>query len=121
MDAKVKVFKRDDKGDLFLVQNLTMGEADFNWDIRLGNKLIIAAKNLAAEETLSPVLIPTMSEDKNQQLKLAHTAVSDVVDQANRDLRESAAAQSEKSRDFLCSGPNKCKEEGGREVSTNCS
>ena len=62
-----------------------MGEVDFNQFTRLRNQLVIAAKNFAREEVLSPVLIPTLSEDKKEQLKLAHKVV-DVVDRANRKI-----------------------------------
>ena len=40
-------------------------------------------KNFARDETLIPVLIPTMSRDMDEQLKLAHKVV-DVVDRTNR-------------------------------------
>ena len=51
--------------------------------MRLRNQLLNAAENFAREENLTPVLIPTMSEDKDEQLKMAHKVV-DVVDRANR-------------------------------------
>ena len=44
-----------------------------------------AAKNFAREENLTPVPIPTMSKDMNEQLKLAHKVV-DVVDRAKRKI-----------------------------------
>ena len=47
--------------------------------MRLRNQLIKAAENFAREENLTPVLIPTMSEDMDEQLKLAQKVV-DVVD-----------------------------------------
>ena len=50
--------------------------------MRLRNQLVIAAENFGREENLSPVLIPTMSNDLNEQLKLAHNVV-DPVDRAN--------------------------------------
>ena len=83
LDVKLKVFRKDDKKDFRLVQNLTMGEADFNQFVRLRNQLVIAAENFAREENLTPVLIPTMSKVMHEQLKLAHKVV-DVVDRANR-------------------------------------
>ena len=60
-----------------------MGEADFNQFMRLRNRLVNAAKNFAREGILTPVLIPTMSKDMDEQLKLAHKVV-DVVDRTNR-------------------------------------
>ena len=85
LDVKLKVFRKDDKKEFRLVQNLTMGEADFNQFIRLRNHLVNAAENFAREENLTPVLIPTMSRDMDEQLKLAHKVV-DVVDRTNRKI-----------------------------------
>ena len=84
-DVKLKVFRKDDKKEFRLVQNLTMGEADFNQFMRLRNQLVNAAENFAREENLTPVLIPTMSRDMDEQLKLAHKVV-DVVDRTNRKI-----------------------------------
>ena len=83
LGCKTKVFRKDDKKEFRLVQNLTMGEADFNQFMRLRNQLVNAAENFAREENLTPVLIPKMSKDMDEQLKLAHKVV-DVVDRANR-------------------------------------
>ena len=83
MDVKLKVFKKDDNKEFRLVQNLTMGEADFIQFVRFKNKLVVSAQNFAREENLTPVLISTMSKDMDEQLKLAHKVV-DVVDRANR-------------------------------------
>ena len=85
LDVKLKVFRKDDKKEFRLVQNLTMGEADFNQFMRLSNQLVNAAEHFAREENLTPVLIPTMSKDIAEQLKLAHKVV-DVVDRANRKI-----------------------------------
>ena len=85
LDLRLKVFRKDDTKEFRLVQNLTMGEADFNQFMRLRNKLVDAAGNFAREENLTPVLIPTMSKDMDQQLKLAHKVV-DVVDRTSRKI-----------------------------------
>ena len=85
LDVKLKVFKRHDKKEFRLVQNFTMGEADFNQFMKLRNQLVNAAENFAREENLTPVLIPTMSRDMDEQLKLAHKVV-DVVDRTNRKI-----------------------------------
>ena len=85
LDAKLKVFKKDDNKQLRLVQNLTMGEANFNQFLRLRNQLVKAAENFAREENLTPLLIPTMSRDVDEQLKLARKVV-DVVDRTNRKI-----------------------------------
>ena len=55
-----------------------MGEADSNQLVRLRNQLVNAAESFFREENLTPVLIPTMSKDMVEQLKLVHKVV-DVV------------------------------------------
>ena len=62
-----------------------MGEAGFNQFMRLRNQLVNAAENFAKEEKWTSVLIPKVSEDMDEQLKLAHKVV-DVVDRANRNF-----------------------------------
>ena len=81
--VKPKEFKGDDNRDFGLVQNLTMGEGYFKRFIRLRNQMVNAAENLSREENLSPMLIPTMSKDMNEKLKLANKLI-DVVDRTNR-------------------------------------
>ena len=49
------------------------------------NQLVNAAENFAGQEFLTPVLIPTMSKDLDEQLKLIHRVV-DVVNRANRKI-----------------------------------
>ena len=85
LDVKLKVFKKDDKKEFRLVQNLTMEEADFNQFMGLRNQLVNAAEIFSREENLTPVLIPTMSRDMDEQFKLAHKVV-DVVDRGNRKI-----------------------------------
>ena len=82
---KLKVFKKDDNKEFRLIQKLTVGEADFNQFMRLRNQLVKAAENLATEENLTALLIPTMFKNMDEQLKLAHKLV-DVVDRANRKI-----------------------------------
>ena len=70
-----------------------MGEADFNEFMQLKNQLVNATENCAREENLTPVLIPTMSKDMDEQLKLAQKVV-DVVDRGKqKDLCDSAVVQ----------------------------
>ena len=85
LDLKLKLFRKDDKKEFRLVQSLTMGEADLKEFMRLRNQLVNAAENFAREENLTPVLIPTMSIDMDEQLKLAHKVV-EVVDRANKNI-----------------------------------
>ena len=85
LDVKLKVFRKDDKKEFCLVQNLILGEADFKQFMRLRNQLVNVAENFAREENLTPVLIPTISKDIDEQLKLAHKVV-DIVDRANRKI-----------------------------------
>ena len=86
LDVKLKVFRKDDKKEFRLAQNLTMGEADFNQFMRLRNQLFNAAENFAREENLTPVLIPTMSRDMDEQLKHKTHKVIDVMDRTNRKI-----------------------------------
>ena len=69
-----------------------MGKENFNQFMRLRNQLVNAAENFAREENLTPIVIPTMSRDMDEQLKLAHKVV-DIVDRTNKDLCDSAAVQ----------------------------
>ena len=85
MEVKLNLFKKGDKKEFRPVQNLTMGEADFKQFMRLRNQLVNAAENFAREENLTPVLLPTMSRDMDEQFKLALNVV-DVVDGANRKI-----------------------------------
>ena len=84
LDVKLKVFRKDDEKEFRLVQNLTRGETNSNQFIRLGD-LLVNAENFAREENLTPVLLPTMSKDMDEQLKLAHKVI-EVVDRANRKI-----------------------------------
>ena len=85
MDEKLKVFKKDEYKEFRLVQNLTTGETDFHQFTQLRNQLVNAAESYDREEKLTPVLIPTMSKDMDEHLKLALKIV-DVVDRANRNI-----------------------------------
>ena len=82
MDVNFKKIKKDDNKESQLVQNFTLGEADVNQFMWLKNQRENTAENFVRAENLSPVLIPTMSEDMLEQLKLAHKVV-DVVDRAS--------------------------------------
>ena len=44
LGVKLKVFKKDDKKEFRLAQNVTMGETDFKQYIRLRNQLVKAAE-----------------------------------------------------------------------------
>ena len=85
LDVKLKVLKKDDNKEFRLVQNLTMGEADLIQFMPLRIQLLNPAKKLAREESLAPVLMPKMSTDMDEQIKLALKVV-DVVDRANRKI-----------------------------------
>ena len=74
-----------DVRELRLVQNLTMREADFNQFMRLTKQVVIETENFAREENLSLVLIPTMSKDMDEQIKLSHKVV-DRMHRANRKI-----------------------------------
>ena len=53
--------------------------------MRLRNQLVNAAEKFARGEILTPVLIPTMSRDIDEKLKLVHKLV-DIVDRTNRKI-----------------------------------
>ena len=67
LDVKIKVFQRDDNSDFRMVQNLTMGEAQFNQFLQLRNQLVNEAEKLGREENLTPVLQTTMPKDMDEQ------------------------------------------------------
>ena len=81
--VKLEVFKKYDNKEFRLVQNLTMGRADFNQFMPLRNQLVNAAENFAKEENLSPEPMPTLQKDMDERFKLAHKMV-DAVNWANR-------------------------------------
>ena len=68
LGCKTQGIQEDDKKEFRLVQNLTMGEAAVNQFMRLKSQLVNALENFAREENLTPVLIPTMSKDMDEQL-----------------------------------------------------
>ena len=53
--------------------------------MQLKYQLVITAEKFVRGESSSPVLIPTISKDLDEQLKLAHKVV-DVVDRASRNI-----------------------------------
>ena len=85
LDVRLKVIRKDDKKEFRLVQNLTMRDANFNQFLQLKNHLVNAAENFARERDLTPLVIPTMSKEMDEQLKLAHKVV-DVLERGNRKI-----------------------------------
>ena len=84
LDIKLKVFKREDKNAEFrLRQNCSMGKADFNQCIRQRNQLVDAADNFLREQSLSPILQSTLSNDMEEQLNLVNEVI-EVVDRPRR-------------------------------------
>ena len=75
LDVKLEIFKEDDNKEFRPVQILTLGEVDFNQFMRLRNQLVIAEGNFPTEEKLSPVLIPPLSKNMDEQVKLAQKVV----------------------------------------------
>ena len=78
------MFKKIDNRDFLLVQNLTIGRADFNQFMRFMNQLGVTAETIGRQKNLSPVLIPTTSNDMDEQLKQAPK----LVDVVNRSCRK---------------------------------
>ena len=87
--------------------------------MRLRNQFVIAAQNFAWGQSLSPVLIPTMSKDMDEQLKLAHKEV-DVVDRPCRKICASLLLYTMDNLETYSQIWFSCKQDGGRENSTNC-
>ena len=83
--VKLKVFNNIGIKDSLLVQKPEMGQAVFNQFMRLKNQLALAARNFGREENLSPVLIPTMSKDMDEQSKQAHKVI-EIVGRINRKI-----------------------------------
>ena len=85
LDENLKAYKKNDSKEFRLVQIFTMGEADFNQLMQLRIELVIAAGNFGRGENLPHCLIPTVSQDMDEQLKLVHKVV-DEVDRANKKI-----------------------------------
>ena len=51
--------------------------------MHLSNRVVLGVGNFVREKNLSPLVIPTLSKDMDEQLKLAHK-LADLVDRANR-------------------------------------
>ena len=62
-----------------------MGETNSNQFMHSKKKLVFAVEHFGREENLSPVLIPTMSKDMDEQLKLSRSMV-DIVNRANKKI-----------------------------------
>ena len=81
MQLELNVVNEIDNKVFRVVQNTGMGESDINQFMQLRNQLVIAADIFGGGRNLSPIHIPTMSKDMDEQLTLAHKMV-DVVDRA---------------------------------------
>ena len=80
LDVTLKVFKKDENKEFRLVQNLTMGETDFNQFIRLRKQLVVAVRDFSKEENLAPAQVELLAKDMEEQLKRTH----EVVEAADR-------------------------------------
>ena len=96
--VKLNVFKKDDIKEFQLVQNLTREESEFRQFMRLRIDEVTAAENFTREKNLSSVVIPTLSKNTDEPLKLTHKVV-DVVDRANRKI-DSAAVHCGQATEF---------------------
>ena len=120
LDVNLKDFKKDDSKEFRLVQNLTIGEADFNQFLRLRNQLVDAVENFAREKNLTLVLTPTMSKDMDKQLKLAHKVV-DLVDRANKKICVTLLRYNvDKPESSFAQVQSFARKKERREVSTSC-
>ena len=72
LGCRTQSFQEDDKKEFRKIQNLTKGEVDFNQFMQLRSQLVTAAEKYPREENFSPVLIPRLSKNMDEQLTLAH-------------------------------------------------
>ena len=79
MHLELNGVKEIDNKVFRLVPTTRMGESDIKQFMQTINQLAIAAENFGGGRNLSPIHIPTMSKDMDEQLTLAHKMV-DVVD-----------------------------------------
>ena len=82
---KFEVSKGDDTRTFRLDKKLTRGESDFNQFVQLRNQLVLLSENFGGEQVLSPIQIPKMSKETEDQLKMTGRAVN-VVDCPNRKM-----------------------------------
>ena len=97
-----------------------MGEGAFKPFRQLRNQLVNATDKFGREKNLAPVLIPTLSKDMDEQLKLAHKLIDIRGSSKQKDFCDSALVKCGQARDFIRSCRIFCKEQGEREVSTIC-
>ena len=71
VDVKLKVFKKGETKEFRVLQNLTKGEAYLEHFGQLKSQLVVIAKDFGTKRHLNPVLIPTVSKDLDEKLKLA--------------------------------------------------
>ena len=70
------MFKKTDNKEFRLVKYLTIGEAEFSQIMRLRNRWSLQQKTLLQKKTpVTPAVIPILSKDMDEQLKLAHKVV----------------------------------------------
>ena len=79
MDVKLKDIEKNDNKEFRLQQNLSVEESDFNQFLRVRNQMVIVAQNFGREQKISPLQIPALSKDIDQQPKLPHGVV-DILD-----------------------------------------
>ena len=72
LDVIFEFFWKDDDRDFQLVQNITMGESNFNQFKQPTNHLVVTNENFASEHTVSPIEI-TISSYLEEQLNFVHT------------------------------------------------
>ena len=82
---KLKVFKKDENKQFRLIQNLTMGEPDFNQFIPPMIRLVVVVRDFSKEENLPPARVKLLAKDMEELLKLTHKVV-EVVDRSHRKI-----------------------------------
>ena len=80
---KLKVLKKDENKEFRLIQNLTLGEVDFNQFIRLRYQLVVAVRGFTKKENLPAVQVKLLTKDMDEQRKLTSKIV-EVVGPSHR-------------------------------------
>ena len=120
MDVKLKVFTNDDNKDFGQVQNLTNWRGRFQTNHEIEQLVGPCSREHCERGTLA-------SSSVTNNIR-THGWTTQTVSQGGlhrglnkqNDLCDFAAMKCGQVREFFCSSPIVCKEEGGREVSTNC-
>ena len=116
LDVELKVLKRNDNRDFRLVQKAHNGRGSLQPVHAIDESRGHCTRRFWRRVKIVPCADTKKPKDMDEQLKLAHK----VVDVVHCPYRKVRAAQCGPAREFICSSPIFCNEEGGREISTTC-